>query len=269
MKIKIFFLIICFLIIFSFGSVCIALDSLSKEDKLFYTNISLSGFITIWGISFWDYGNQTPKMHNENWFKADTKYGGADKMGHLFTAYFCHRGLAYLYEKWGYNVYEAACFGAISSFGLTTLMEIGDSFSDKHGFSYEDMVMNCIGAFTGYCLYLNSDLDDLIDLRVEYVPKNIQSDIITDYENMKFLIALKFSGITIFKNTFLEYFELHAGYYTRGYGNLSESNHRNIYLAVGINLSRILETTSNKISSFFNYYQMPYSYISIKDHEFE
>lgn len=241
-------------------------SGLDKEKKLLYTNIGGGLLITAWGVGQWDYGTQSPHSASEEWFGKDTKSGGADKLGHLHSAYIISHGFSYLYRSWGYPKKQAAYYGALSSFGLMGFMEVGDSFSDI-GFSTEDIVMNAIGSFIGYHLYANPDLAKKFDLRIDYRPTFKETDFITDYERMKFLLAVKLDGFPVVKNRYLKYLEFHLGYYTRGYvGNLAVNRERNVYAGVGINLSKVFsEHSHKKTAAFFRYYQMPYSYIESSD----
>ena len=241
-------------------------SGLDKRQKLLYTNIGGALLITAWGVGQWDYGSQSPHVESEEWFDRDTKSGGADKLGHLYSAYIMSHGLTHIYRSWGYPKKQAAYYGALSSFGLTGFMEVGDSFSDI-GFSTEDLVMNAIGSFVGYHLYTNPDLAKKYDLRVDYRPTFKEADFVTDYERMKFLLAVKLDGFPVVKNKYLKYLEFHLGYYTRGYvGDLSVNRERNVYAGIGINLSKIFsERSYKKTATFFKYYQMPYSYIEFSD----
>lgn len=241
-------------------------DQLSKEEKVLYTNLAGAAAITTWGLVNWDYFQNTPKKSNEGWFSNDTKHGGADKLGHFYFSYGTSHLLSKLYEHFGYPEKKGALLGSISSFGLTTWMEIGDSFSD-HGFAYEDVIMNLLGSAAGYLLYIKPGLADKIDLRIEYIPSFDQADFITDYENQKFLMAVKFDGFDFTQDTFLKYLELHVGYYTRGYSDRIDQS-RNAYVGVGVNLSRIFKHLSMpKTAKVFNYFQLPYTYLDL-DHDF-
>lgn len=232
----------------------------SKEETVLLSNAIGFAAITGWGILNWNYFQTSPKKADEGWFSESTKNGGADKAGHFYFAYALSHVFSSLYEHKGYSSHQGAFLGSLSAFGLTTWMETGDSFSD-YGFSYEDAVMNLMGSLAGYLLYTNPDLANKIDFRVEYIPDFGKLDFITDYENQKFLAALKLDGFDFAKDSVLKYFELHLGYYTRGY---SESRHRerNIYLGLGLNMSRIFNQFSMpKISKAARYIQIPYTYI--------
>ncbi len=142
-----------------------------------------------------------------------------------------------------------------------TWMELGDSFS-AYGFSYEDMIMNTMGALTGYVTYKYPQISEKLDLRIEYIPFQGDKDAFTDYQNMKFIMAFKASGFSFFTKSILRYFEVHVGYYARDYDEQETTNKRIIYSAIGINISELFVKASQpKTAKVFHYYQVPYSYL--------
>lgn len=234
-------------------------------DRVLYTNIAGAAFVTAWGVAFWDYFTVKPIAGDEGWFNHDTKYGGADKLGHVYSTYLWSLGFASLYEYWGMKEEDSMIYGPLTSWIFQGIMEVGDSFSESQGFSYEDLVMNTLGAGFYYLREKYPSLKAKLDLRLEYIPDfNSDVDIFTQYNSMKYLFALKFSGFESMESNFLRYGEFHLGYYTRGYQN-SEAyaqKERVIYVGVGINVSEILASMGwMKTSKVFNYYQLPYTYV--------
>lgn len=241
----------------------------NKEVKndILYTNLIGAGIITAWGAAFWEYGQSSSYAKNEGWFEKDTKYGGADKLGHMYASYLLGTSLCELYKYYGYKEEDAIMYGSLSSFFLLNTMEVGDSFSSQQGFSYEDFLMNTLGSLTAYAFYTYPELSKRMDLRIEYIPSFKSADVITEYDNMKYLVALKAEGFDFISNPWLRYAELHAGYYTRNYKVESTAEHeRIIYFGIGINFSRIARQNGYaKTSSVLNYYQLPYTYIPIRN----
>lgn len=234
----------------------------SKEEKLLMTNIAGFAAITAWGVANWDYFANSPSRAEEGWFSRNTEEGGADKLGHFHLSWTLSHALAATYEKWGYSHEKGALLGSLSSMGIMSWMELGDSFSN-YGFSFEDFTMNCMGSVAGYLIYTNPDLSRKIDFRVEYIPRFDELDFFTDYEHLKYLTALKLDGFDWVKNKYLKYLELHFGYYARGYSN-NENRERNLYIGIGINMSKIFKDFSmDKISKITNYIQLPYTYTSV------
>lgn len=237
-------------------------DGLDKRDKVMIVNVATIAALSIWGLVNWEYGSANLNYHNENWFGNDTKYGGADKLGHLWSTYAYADLLSYFYREWGYDKLKAAKLSALSSWIFMGIMEVFDGSSVDHGFSYEDFTMNTIGAFASYFLQLNPELDAKFDLRIEYKPKTLGVDFFTDYNSHKFIVALKMSGFEKIKKTFLRYFELQLGYYTRGFVQSPKDpdRTRNLFVGIGLNIPLVLkEAGYDKTSSFAEYMQIPFT----------
>ncbi len=237
------------------------------RNRVIYTNIIGAGVVTAWGIAFWDYFTIDPVMGDEGWFEKDTKYGGADKLGHLYSTYLWSLGFSSLYEYWGMSEDDAILYGPLTSWIFQGMMEIGDSFSESQGFSYEDMVMNTVGAAFYYVREKYPEVKRKVDLRLEYVPDfDSDVDFFTQYNSMKYLLALKFSGFDSMENTPMKYFEMQLGYYTRGYSESKNYNdtERVAYIGLGINSSEVLKAMGwEKTSKILNYYQLPYTYVPL------
>jgi hypothetical protein len=84
---------------------------------------------------------------------------------------------------------------------------------------------------------------------------------------MKHLIAIKAEGFEMFANSFMQYFELHIGYYTRDFNHDTmplNDRKRYFYAGFGMNLSKLLRPAIGSYSKIFNYYQVPYTYASLE-----
>lgn len=228
-----------------------------KRHKVLMVNLAGVGVVTGWGLAKWDYFSRSPTTTSEAWFRNDTRSGGADKLGHLYTNYVASHGLSYLFERWCFNRQEAALYGALSAFAITGYMELGDSFSD-YGFSKEDLISNLVGSVLGYYLYIDGNLARKIDIRWEYGPDPEGGDFTTDYENSKYLVALKLNGFDALRNTPLRHFELQLGYYTRGFSDPGDTKERNLFFGIGLNLTDLLRRHEYpKTATFLNYFQLP------------
>lgn len=231
------------------------------------TIVTLSGIgiVTAWGIANWDYFSQTPQAQSEGWFGRNTGEGGADKLGHLFTTYATAQGISSLFDYWCFTREDAALYGSLSSLAIMGYMEFGDAFSN-YGFSYEDFIANVIGGMASYFRYRYSELARKVDLRWEIGLDPNKGDITTDYENSKYLIALKLNGFDTFSKSILRHFEIHAGYYTRGYSDPDKRHKRNLYTGIGLNLTDLLRRHGYpKLATFLNYYQPPGTYIAAEN----
>lgn len=251
-------------------------NGLTKEDKALTVNTAMFGTVLAIGAISWDYGASNIYLKDEGWFGANTKYGGADKLGHFYSTFIVSDILGYLYRDWGYLPHKAAALSSVSSWMLMGLMEIGDGTSNEHGFSKEDIVMNTLGALTSYASQEYPKFDELMDFRVQYDPNVAPGDILTDYGNLKYIAALKLSGFDDIKkiNNFTQYLEFHIGYFTRGYtseerdAGINEKE-RNLYAGVSLNFSRMLEKKEyKKLSKFTEYIQLPYTSIAVATKDF-
>ncbi|GAB6097662.1 hypothetical protein JCM14469_39160 [Desulfatiferula olefinivorans] len=236
----------------------------ARREKLLMVNLTGLSLLSAWGLMHWDYGERRPHTQSEGWFSQGTKEGGADKLGHAYSSYLFTQGMAALCEYWGYAGSEAALYGAASSFGLMGIMEVGDSFS-SYGFSWEDFIMNTVGCWLGYTLYTNPDWARKVDFRIEYIPDFSVRDLSTDYENMKFVTAVKAAGFDAITDPWLKRLEFQIGYYARGYSRNEARRTRALYLAVGIGLAQVAtELRRNRLSRVFNYVQIPYTYVPME-----
>lgn len=243
-------------------------EKLEKEDKAMVTNVALISFIAVWGLAQWDYGSAGRiYFKNEGWFGKDTKYGGADKLGHLWSTYAYADALGALYRKWGYDAHEAAKLSALSSWVIQGLMEVFDGSSAAHGFAYEDMVMNTLGALASYMMQKHPELNGLIDLRIMYQTNVAPVGLFDDYTNMTYLAVLKLEGIKGIRNEFLKLLEIHVGYYTRGYDTPKEmglEKTRDIYVGLGLNFAKLFRNSGhNKTATFLEYMQIPGTSMSV------
>ena len=238
-------------------------SNMSKEKKALALNLAFSAGILTYGAVFWNYSiSNRPHAHPEGWLESDSRHGGVDKLGHLYTGYIMSDMFSYTYDKWGFSRRRSSILAFLSSVTFTTVMEIGDAFS-AYGLSYEDIVSNIIGASASYFLHEYPELSEKIDLRVEYRPSN-KLDISTDYAHMKFLLALKAEGFEAVTNPLLKYLEFHIGYFAEGFEEDKAYRKRTIYMGLGVNLSRVFRKKSRVLSTIFTYYQMPYTYLPLE-----
>jgi hypothetical protein len=233
----------------------------SKEDKALTLNLGIGAAVLGWGFANWDYGSGGPRFHDEGWFDRETKEGGADKLGHFYTAYLFSHLFAGQYERWDFDKDQAI------RWGVTGLIEVGDAFSDRYGFSYQDMLFNTLGVAAGYLLWSFPELSRKIDFRVEYNPftsGDYDWDVTTDYERLSYLMAIKAEGFDFIENPYLKYLELHIGFRARNYDAYSKRpdvdlRKQYLYVGIGLNLSKLLRPYWD--IPVFNYLQMPYTYV--------
>jgi hypothetical protein len=83
------------------------LSDWSKEDKALALNLGAGAAVLGWGFANWDYGSGGPRFQDEGWFDRETTEGGADKLGHLYTAYLFSHLFAGQYERWDFDKDQA------------------------------------------------------------------------------------------------------------------------------------------------------------------
>jgi hypothetical protein len=238
----------------------------TRTRKTLLLNAGSMAVITVYGLTKWDYGESSFNFKDEGWFERDTKYGGADKVGHLWTGYTLSHLYRYIYRKWGYRDQEANLYGSLSSVGTNLFMEVADGFSPSQGFSYEDMVMNILGCGAGYIWGKFPSLARKIDIRIEYTPEFTSNDFgfATNYERQRFLMALKADGFNFIRNPYLQYLEFHMGYYAHGYKDHEEGGpddrHRSFYVGLGFNVSKLAQKFV--YTRVLDYIQIPYTSLS-------
>lgn len=231
-----------------------------KENKMFYTTVTAATLIGLYGLSEWDYGSEDFHSADEGWFEEDSKYGGADKFGHFWATYAFSDALTGLYKHWGYESRKANNYGALSAWTVQAFMELADATSDTQGFSWEDMVMNTIGSLTSVLMERYPELDRKIDFRVEYIFNVDINNIFDDYSNQYYSMVLKLDGFDTLENTFFKYFELHGGYYSRGYDTEEVDRNRAFYAGISINFSSLLQQNGwRKTGKTLEYIQIPYT----------
>ncbi|MDM7987895.1 MAG: DUF2279 domain-containing protein [Smithella sp.] len=238
-------------------------DFFTRGQKTLLLNAGSWAFILIYGLAEWDYSESGFHFENEHWFGRKTEYGGLDKLSHAWSSYAMSHFFSYVYRKWEYTDKEANLYGALSSLGVNTFMEIADGFSPSQGFSYEDMVMNIVGCGLGYVLGAYPDLARKVDFRMEITPKFDAEDlkIGTNYERQTYLLVAKADGFDFIENPYLKYLEFHLGYNAHDYKGYDEDGpdhrHRHIYAGLGFNVSKLLQKYAK--TKVLDYIQIPYT----------
>ena len=238
-------------------------ELLTRGQKSFLLNVGALGAVFAYGLSKWDYGQNSLWFVNEGWFGRTEEYGGADKFGHFWSSYAMNHLFSYFYRKWGYTDRESNLYGALSSLGFKTFLELADGFNPSQGFSWQDMTMNTLGSVVGYVWGRYPSLARKIDFRIEYTPyfDSRDTEFSTKYDRQTFVIALKADGFDFIKNKYLKYLELQFGYNARGYKDYEEGGtddrRRTIYVGLGFNVSRLVQKFWN--TRIFDYVQIPYT----------
>jgi Predicted periplasmic lipoprotein (DUF2279) len=118
--------------------------------------------------SFSDGPNRRFHFTNEGFFGQNTYAGGGDKASHFVSYYIVARLLGGVYAELGMKTDSARLLGAATSVAAGLVTELGDG-RGKYGFSYEDLLLDSLGAATqlGIAHY---GLGDLIGFSAGLVP---------------------------------------------------------------------------------------------------
>ena len=119
-------------------------------------------------------------------------------------------------------------------------------------------------------------LEQLFEFQFEYWPskdyiarKNQWVEFTSDVAGQKFILGWKMSGMPYIGQTFLKYFQIDFGYYTRGYWyNPSHWDYksRHAYIGFSIDLATVCDSVfpegnwRTATSRFFKYYHAPLAY---------
>lgn len=241
----------------------------TKEDKALWLNLGVGAAVMGWGIATWDWGAGGPQVADEGWLGRDTPEGGADKLGHLWSGYAVGHLFSWQYDRWGFDQETSARLGALSSLGVMGLIEVGDAFSD-YGFSYQDALFGALGAGIGYVLWRDPGLSSKLDLRIEYNPfrgGEHKADVFTDYDRLRYLVAIKGEGFEALADTPARFLELHFGFYARNYDDYNPAlgtpdlRKQHVYVGIGLNVARLLSPYC--CGGLLHYFQLPYTYVKL------
>lgn len=192
------------------------------------------------------------KTAREGWFGQDTRYGGADKLGHAMFAYTGSRLLTQAFGWAGHDSGTALKLGLWTSVGTLMGVELIDGFSRKWRFSKEDALANLAGGALAYVMERNPELDALMDLRIQYSSASGggQFDPFGDYSSQRYLLVLKASGVPALKrHSLLKYLEFNVGYGTRNFDAGPGAPTRHAYLGLSLNLSELLRNTAYRVNA--------------------
>jgi hypothetical protein len=238
----------------------------TREHKAIAMNLGIAAVITGYGFSQWDWGESGFTYNSEGWFAADTESGGADKLGHAYTGAVVTAITASLFKGWGYENDHAAWLGACSGLMATTLIEVGDGFSDEHGFSWEDQALNVAGVGFEFLRQRFPDFGSRVHFRWEYFPTSkVRSgeefDIFTDYEGSRWMLAFPLRG-WMPERSWLDWVDLLVGYGTRNFEDRDDGmtgrGDRHPFIGIGIHIPLVAERLQFGGSArFFDYFQIP------------
>ncbi len=230
-------------------------------------SLGLVGLITYTGFKDWKWGSASFRFNSEGWFGMQTGSGGLDKLGHVYGPYMTSE-LLYWRLRAKRQHWVSSLYPPLFSSLLYQYIEFFDGYSVDHGYSYEDTIMDGVGAALSYLRNRYPRFRRLFDYRLLYYPSGGRSfQPMIDYEGQKFFGAFKLAGVPGLERTPLRYMELLGGYYTRGFQRDARAGERSAHfvLGVGLNLSEAilqpLEEAQGQPFTFLNlasgYFQSP------------
>jgi uncharacterized protein YfiM (DUF2279 family) len=211
-------------------------EFLERHQRLFSILIPIASVGGVMANSLIGYEkNHGFEIHKEGYFGRNTDNGGADKASHL-TDYFIVANLfTDVYRMLGYSENAAILWGFGIAVATGAANELSDGFT-RHGFSWEDLVMDTTGAAIASVVSL-THTRDLFGLRTSHVPG-------TFYDNDVYAADLKLSGlgqrlgINIGP---LRWLLISGTYSSKGYrANPPVDKQRLVGIEVGLNLQQIL-----------------------------
>lgn len=237
-------------------------DDWSDSQKALAVNLGIVAGVTLYGVGQWGWGESSFSFQEEGWFENDTKFGGADKLGHAYTGAAVTALAAACYRCWGVDEERVPGLGALSGLVTTTVIEIGDGFSNEHGFSWEDQVANVAGVGLEYLRQRYPAVRERVQFRWEYFPSSEvrsgrQADILTDYEGSRWMLAFPLQA-WIGEDSWLRWFDVLVGYGTRGYSDGGGHGDRHPFVGIGISLPQVKEEIGiGGPVRVLEYYQVP------------
>ena len=212
---------------------------------------------TSWAYFAWFRGATYSDFYFDRhpWFAPDVYSGGADKAGHLWANYALARITSELLVAGGWSRLTSGLVGSGMSLAFFTMSEIEDGF--LWGFEIGDMVFNAAGAALSLLLVTAPKIDELIDLRIEYLPTREYRDSLTgdgnldfaqDYSGQSYLLALHLDALPRLTDPawlgWARYVDVVAGFETRNYTPVPYDEaavpRQSVYLGVAVNMQRVL-----------------------------
>lgn len=226
-------------------------EALSTRQVRFRTHALMWGGVAAVGLygatTWWRAGvDGRFRTADEGWFGQNTYAGGADKLGHLYSAYMGTRLFTLGYQWAGNDHRRSVKLAVATTLGTLMAVELMDGFSREYRFSLQDSLMNALGAGMGLLMERNPGLDKLLAFRLLYRPSDGASfDPVDNYSGQTYLLVLKADGVPrLRRHLLMRYLEVAVGYGSRGYESTDPALHsRHLYFGLALNLSRVLNDT--------------------------
>ena len=219
---------------------------------------------------------ETEAFHfkDEGWFGKDTEYVGVDKLAHAWNSYLAAEILHNrLHRKTNASQGDALTAGALA-FGFVAYNEISDAIEPDSGWSWNDVVMNGLGA--GFSVLRNTvpGLKEKVAFKIEIVPNE---DFWTysgprRFEQQRFMFSLKGAGFRQLEETPLRFLDLQLGYGAEDFEPEERAAgiepRRHVFVGVGLNVGELLFGGSRSGFaragwSALDYFQVPYTSVRV------
>jgi len=197
----------------------------------------------------------------EGFFGRNTYAGGADKAAHFVNTGLLSKELTLLYTRLGYSEVKSRWmgFGVASVGGLLT--EVGDG-TTKYGFSYEDLLMDVLGAGSA-ALISAAGIDDLIGFRYGFLLPPEEDTCCPvkglghDYSNEIYTADLKINGVARRLGLPvgpLKYLFVSVTYGSKGYpSGFPSERQRLVGFDLGLNLAEIMNDIGVRRDTWWGY----------------
>ena len=237
-----------------------------SASSLGLESAGLVALVTYTGFKDWKWGSASFRFNSEGWFGMNTGSGGLDKLGHAYGSYMTSELLYWRLRAAHHGHQVTSWYPAVFGTLLYQYIEFFDGYSVDHGYSYEDTIMDCLGVTLSYVRQRFPRFARVFDYRLFYYPSGGKSfQPMIDYQGQKFFGALKLGGVPGLERTPLRYFELLAGYYTRGFPRYAHADEKSTHFVIGVGLS-LSETIFQPLQEAQG---EPFTFLSLASNYFE
>jgi hypothetical protein len=230
--------------------------------------------------AWWDDGLEPFRLRETGFLGRETYAGGADKVGHMYSAYAAMALMAASYEALGMEPATAAWASAAFTGLLFNGFEVIDGFT-RFGFEYGDALANTLGIGLGLVTHLVPGASELVGMRLGYSPsldflrseKNYLK-FVNDYSGAHFYLDLKGRGVA----SLLGVEPGPARFVVGGlvYGSyryspirVREERQRLFGVHLGIDVAEVLRARAGddrvlpRIASFLDYFALPFFSVAL------
>ena len=224
-------------------------EFLERHRVLFSTLIPITSVLAVTANSLVGYDtNHSFEIHKEGWFGERTTNGGADKASHMADYFVITNLFEDVYRILGWSERAAILWGFSIAFATGLANEVSDGFT-RHGFSWEDLGADTIGAATASVIALTRT-KDLFAMRTSHLPSSTYSDDV-------YAADLKLNGVGQRLNLNigpLKWLLLSATYGSKGYRvSPPTEKQRLVGIEIGLNLQQILNDVGVKKDTWWGF----------------